>query len=64
MLVPPKFNKQKLAQATLITKTDFDNKMSSLNGKIFSNKTKDIAIENKLQKFKIFDLSYFIGKLF
>ena len=38
MLAPPEFNKRKLAQGNLITKTDFDNKMSSLNGKIVSNK--------------------------
>ena len=36
--------------------------MSSLNRKIVSNKTKDIAIENELKKLKTFDLGYFIGK--
>ena len=36
--------------------------MISLNGKIVSNKTKDITIENELKKLKNFDLSYFHGK--
>ena len=36
--------------------------MTSLNRKIASNKTKDIAIENELKKLKAFDLSYFRGK--
>ena len=52
----------RLAQANLITKTDFDAKLSSLNRKITSNKTKHLIIENELKKLKTFDLSYFIGK--
>ena len=43
----PEFNKltaenlaARLAQANLVIKTDFDNKLSSLNKKITSNKTK------------------------
>ena len=38
----------KLAQSNLITKTDFDTKLSSLNKKITSNKTKDLLVENDL----------------
>ena len=52
----------KLAQANLVTKTDFDSKLLSLNRKITSNKTKHKQVENILNKLKIFDLSYFIGK--
>ena len=52
----------RLAQANLITKTDFDAKLSSLNRKITSNKSKHLLVENELKKLKIFDLSYFIGK--
>ena len=55
--------------SNLVKKTDYDtkigeieNKMVSLNIKIFSNKTKDIAIENELKKLKTFDLSYFRGR--
>ena len=65
----PEFNKltvenfaARLAQANLITKTDFDTKLSSLNRKITSNETKDLLIENEMKKLKTLDLSYFIGK--
>ena len=44
--------KTRLAQANLVTKTDFDNKLSSLNREIVSNKTKDLVIENELKKIK------------
>ena len=44
------FNKLKLAQANLITKTDFDNKLSSLNRKITANKTKHLVVEVFLKK--------------
>ena len=46
----------------MITKTDFDSKLSSLNRKITSNKAKHLLAENELKKLKAFDLSYFIGK--
>ena len=65
----PEFNKlaadvfnARLAQANLMTKTDFDVNLSSLNRKITSNKTKHLLVENELKKLKIFDSSYFIGK--
>ena len=45
-----------------MTKTDFDAKLSSLNREITSNKTKHVLIENELNKLKIFDCGYFIGK--
>ena len=51
-----------LAQANLITKTDFDFKLSSLNRKITSNKPKHLLAENKLKKLRTFDSIYFIGK--
>ena len=44
----------RLAQANLITKTDFDAKLSSLNKKITANKTKHFLNYN--------DLSYYRGK--
>ena len=52
----------RLAQANLITKLDFDAKLSSLNRKITENKTKHLLVENELNKLKAFDLSYSIGK--
>ena len=45
-----------------MTKTDFDAKLSNLNRKITSNKTKHLLVENELNKLKSFDSSYFIGK--
>ena len=51
-----------LAQANLIPKTDFDAKLSSLNIKITSKKSKHLLVENKLKKLKTFDSSYFVGK--
>ena len=68
-ITTPKFNtlaadvfNARLAQANLITKTDFDAKLSSLNRKITQNKTKHLLVENELKKLKTFDSSYFIGK--
>ena len=49
-------------QANLVTKTDFDAKLSRLNRKITSNKTNLLLVENELKKLKTFDSSYFIGK--
>ena len=65
----PEFNKltaenfaERLAQANLITKTDFDVKLSSLNRKITSNKPKHLLVENQLKNLKSFDLGYFKRK--
>ena len=44
----------RIVQANLVEKIDFDNKLSDLNRKIISNKTKDISIAK--------ELSYFHGK--
>ena len=52
----------RLSQANLVTKTNFDNTISSLDGKIAENKTKNKSIENEFKKLKTFDFSYFIGK--
>ena len=52
----------RLAQAILITKADFEAKLSSLNRKNTANKTKHLLIENEFNKLKTFHLSYFIGK--
>ena len=52
----------RIAQANLITKRDFDAKLSSLNKKISQNKTKHLLVENELGKLKTFDSGYFIGR--
>ena len=46
----------------MITKTDFDAKLSSLNRKITANKSKGLLVKNELKKLKTFDSSCFIGK--
>ena len=46
----------------MITKTDFDAKLSSLNRKITQNKSKHLLVENELSKLKTFDSGYYIGK--
>ena len=52
----------RLAQAKLITKANFDAKLSNLNRKITKNKTDHLLVQNELKKLQIFDSSYFIGK--
>ena len=42
----------RLAQANLVTKTDFDVKRLSLNRKITANKSKHLLVENKFKKLK------------
>ena len=68
-ITTPEFNKLaaenfagRLAQANLTIKTDFNSKLSSLNRKIVSNKTKHLLIGNELKKLKAFDSIYFCGK--
>ena len=45
----------RLAQANLVAKTDFDDKLSSFNRKITANKSKHLLVENELKKLKTFD---------
>ena len=46
----------------MITKTEFDSKLSNLNRKITKNETDNLIVQNELNKPKTFDYSYFIGK--
>ena len=52
----------KTAQANLITKTDFDARLSGINRKITKNKSDHVLVKNELDKLKTFDFGYFIGK--
>ena len=52
----------RLAQANWITRTHFDAKLLRLNRKITENKSKNLLVENELNKLKNFNSSYFIGK--
>ena len=44
----------RFAKANLITKTDFDVKLSRINRKITENKTENVIIKNQLNKLKTF----------
>ena len=46
----------------MITKIDFDAKWSRINRKTTENESKNLLVENELNKLKTFDSSYFIGK--
>ena len=52
----------RLALESLVAKTYFDDKLSSLNRKATANKTTHLLVENLFKKIKIFDSSYFKGK--
>ena len=39
----------RLTKANVITKTNFDAKLSGINKKITSNKTKNLLVENELK---------------
>ena len=52
----------RLAQANLVTKTNFDPEWKSFHKKINSNKTKYLLVENELKKLQAIDSSYFRGK--
>ena len=47
------FFNTRLAQANLITKTDFDAKLSSFNRKITANKTKHFLNDNDLSYYRV-----------
>ena len=63
-ITTPEFNTlaADVFNAKLVTKADFDAKLSSLSRKSTSNKSKYLLVENELKKQKSFDSSYFIGK--
>ena len=52
----------RLTLESLVAKTDFDDKLSSLNRKATTNKTTHLLVENVFKKMEIFDSSYFKGK--
>ena len=50
----------KLAQANLVTKTDFDNKLTGFNKRNNSSETKHLLTENEFKKLRKIDSSYFV----
>ena len=70
-IATPEFNKltlenfaARLEQANLVTKTEFDNKLTSLNKRITSNKTKHLKAEKKLESLITKDYNFFLGKTY
>ena len=57
------FFNARLAETNLVTKTDFDARLSSLNRNITSNKTKHLLVENEQKKLKTLDSIYFREKV-
>ena len=51
-------------QADLVNKTDFDNKLTSFNKQITSNKKKHLEIEKKLISLIANGHNFFIGRIF
>ena len=69
-ITTPEFNKltaenftARLKQANLVTKTDFDNKLTSFNRKITSNKTKHLEVQKKLDSLIRKDYNFFLGRI-
>ena len=67
----PKFNKLtaenftvRLKQAHLVTKTDLDKKLTSFNRKIFSDKTKYLEVQKKLNSLITKVYNFFLGRIY
>ena len=54
----------RLKQANLLNKTGFDNKLTSFNGQITSNKTKNLEFKKKLNSLIIKDYNFFLGRIY
>ena len=68
-ITAPEFNKStarnfaaRLAQANLVTKTDFNDKLINLIENLLQNKTKHLLVQNQLKKLERFDSIYFLEK--
>ena len=51
----------RLKQGDLVNKTDFDNKLTSFNRQITSNKTKHLEVQKKLNSLIRKDYNFFLG---
>ena len=67
----PEFNKltaetftARLMQANLVTETNFDNKLTSYNTRITSNKTKYLEVQKKLNSLITNDYNFFLGRMY
>ena len=53
----------RLKQADLVNKTDFDNKLTSFNRQITSNKIKHLELQKKLNSLITKDYNFFLGRI-
>ena len=56
--------KLRIKQVDLLSKTDFDNKLTSFNRRITSNKTKTLEVQKKLNSLITKDSNLFFGKIY
>ena len=54
----------RLKQADLRNKTKFDNKLTSFNRRITSNKTKHLKVQKKLDNLITKDYNFFLGRIY
>ena len=69
-ITTPEFNKlsaesfaARLKQVNLLTKTDSDNKLTSFNKRITSNKTKHLEVQKKVNSLITNDYNVFLGRM-
>ena len=69
-ITTPEFNKlsaesiaARLKQVNLLTKTDSDNKLTSFNKRITSNKTKHLEVQKKANSLITNDYNVFLGRM-
>ena len=67
----PEFNtliaenfEERLKQANLVSQTDFDNKLTSFNKRITSNKTKYLEFQKNLNSLIKKDYDFFLGRIY
>ena len=46
---------------SLVTKINFDAKLKAVSDRVTKNKSKDLLLDNGLEKLKWFDTDYFVG---
>ena len=70
-ITTPEFNKltterfaARLKQANLVDKIDFDNKLTSFNRRITSNKTKYLEVQKKLNSLITKKYNFFLGRIY
>ena len=54
----------RLNQCDLVNKTDFDNKLTSFNRQITSNKTKHLEVQKKQNSLITKDYNFFLGGIY